>query len=52
MSLSLTAKTFEEVQGAVAGLIKSRILIGHAIQNDLKVCPLNSPRFSALHKPA
>jgi RNA exonuclease 4 len=32
------AKTFEEVQSAVAELIKDRILIGHAIQNDLKVC--------------
>ena len=32
-----TAKTFEEVQGAVAELMKDRILIGHAIQNDLKV---------------
>jgi hypothetical protein len=31
------AKTFEEVQGAVAELMKDRILIGHAIQNDLKV---------------
>jgi len=32
------AKSFEEVQGAVSELIKDRILIGHAIQNDLKVC--------------
>jgi len=32
------AKSFEEVQGAVAELIKERILVGHAIQNDLKVC--------------
>jgi RNA exonuclease 4 len=31
------AKTFEEVQGAVAELMKDRIVIGHAIQNDLKV---------------
>jgi DNA polymerase III epsilon subunit-like protein len=38
--LSLAAKTFEEVQGAVAELTKDRILIGHAIQNDLKVCTL------------
>jgi RNA exonuclease 4 len=33
----LPAKTFEEVQGTVAELMKDRILIGHAIQNDLKV---------------
>ena len=38
--LSYPAKTFEEVQGAVAELVKDRILIGHAIQNDLKVCTL------------
>ena len=31
------AKTFEEVQSAVAELMNDRILIGHAIQNDLKV---------------
>ena len=31
------AKTFEEVQVAVSELMKDRILIGHAIQNDLKV---------------
>jgi RNA exonuclease 4 len=31
------AKTFEEVQGGVAELMKDRILIGHAVQNDLKV---------------
>jgi RNA exonuclease 4 len=35
-----SAKTFEEVQSAVAELIKDRILIGHAIQNDLKVCTI------------
>jgi hypothetical protein len=34
------AKSFEEVQGAVSELINDRILIGHAIQNDLKVCIL------------
>lgn len=38
--LLLPAKTFEKVQGAVAELVKNRILIGHAIQNDLKVCTL------------
>ena len=32
----LPAKTFEVVQGAVAELMKDRILIGHAIQNHLK----------------
>lgn len=34
------AKSFEEVQTKVADIIKDRILIGHAIHNDLKVCPL------------
>lgn len=31
------AKIFEEVQALVAELMKDRILVGHAIQNDLKV---------------
>jgi hypothetical protein len=31
------AKTFEEIQGVVAELMKDRTVIGHAIQNDLKV---------------
>lgn len=34
-----TATSFEEVQAKVADIIKDRILIGHAIHNDLKVCP-------------
>jgi len=42
--LSYPAKTFEEVQGAVAELFKARILIGHAIQNDLKALMLSHPR--------
>ncbi len=37
ISLLFLAKTFEEVQGVVAELMKDRTLIGHAIQNDLKV---------------
>lgn len=31
------AKPFEEVQKRVAALTKDRILVGHAIHNDLKV---------------
>lgn len=31
------APTFEEVQKTVAGLVDGRILVGHAIDNDLKV---------------
>jgi hypothetical protein len=31
------AKSFEEVQKTVAGLFKDRILVGHAVYNDLKV---------------
>ena len=38
VSLKILAKTFEEVQGSIAELIKDRVVIGHAIQNDLKVC--------------
>jgi len=40
----INAKSFEEVQGAVSELIKDRILIGHAIQNDLKALMLSHPR--------
>ncbi|KAF5360961.1 hypothetical protein D9756_005160 [Leucocoprinus leucothites] len=38
------AKPFEEVQKQVADLIKDRILIGHAIHNDLKALLLSHPR--------
>ncbi|KAF8901891.1 ribonuclease H-like domain-containing protein [Gymnopilus junonius] len=40
----LQAKPFEEVQKIVADLIKDKILIGHAIHNDLKVLLLSHPR--------
>ncbi|KAH8996292.1 ribonuclease H-like domain-containing protein [Lactarius akahatsu] len=40
----INAKTFEEVQGLVAELIKDRIVVGHAIQNDLKALMLSHPR--------
>jgi len=40
----INAKTFEEVQSSVAGLMKDRIVIGHAIQNDLKALMLSHPR--------
>lgn len=33
------AKPFEEVQKQVADMLKDRILVGHAVFNDLKVCP-------------
>ena len=33
----ITAKSFEEVQKQVAALLKDRILVGHAVHNDLKV---------------
>ena len=33
----MTAKPFVEVQKQVAGLLKDRILVGHAVHNDLKV---------------
>ncbi|KAI0044242.1 ribonuclease H-like protein [Auriscalpium vulgare] len=38
------AKSFEEVQTFVADLIKDRVLIGHAIHNDMKVLMLSHPR--------
>ena len=35
--LPMTAKPFVEVQKQVADLLKGRILVGHAVHNDLKV---------------
>lgn len=40
----INAKTFEEVQGLVAELIKDRVVVGHAIQNDFKALMLSHPR--------
>ncbi|KAG1737861.1 MipD protein [Suillus paluster] len=37
------AKSFEEVQKTVAALTKDRILVGHAVHNDLKVLLLSHP---------
>jgi RNA exonuclease 4 len=39
-----TARSFTEVQVAVANIIKDRILVGHAIQNDLEVLLLSHPK--------
>ncbi|KAI0759975.1 ribonuclease H-like domain-containing protein, partial [Trametes elegans] len=39
-----TAKPFEEVQQQVADLLKDRILVGHAVHNDLKALLLSHPR--------
>lgn len=38
------APNFESVQTEVAKLIKGRVLVGHAIQNDLKALLLSHPR--------
>lgn len=38
------APSFAEVQGEVATLIRDRILVGHAIHNDLKALLLDHPR--------
>ncbi|KAG2347371.1 ribonuclease H-like protein [Suillus weaverae] len=37
------AKQFEEVQKTVAALTKDRIIVGHAVHNDLKVLLLSHP---------
>lgn len=36
----MIAKSFSEVQKLVSDLLKDRILVGHAVHNDLKVCPI------------
>lgn len=38
------APSFSEVQGEVAALIKGKVLVGHAIQNDLKALLLSHPK--------
>ncbi|KAJ1600973.1 hypothetical protein NDA14_005539 [Ustilago hordei] len=38
------APSFSEVQGEVAKLIKGKVLVGHAIQNDLKALLVSHPR--------
>ncbi|CDR88110.1 related to REX4-strong similarity to X.laevis XPMC2 protein [Sporisorium scitamineum] len=38
------APSFAEVQGEVANLIKGKVLVGHAIQNDLKALLLSHPK--------
>ncbi|KAI0332925.1 ribonuclease H-like protein [Cubamyces sp. BRFM 1775] len=40
----VNAKSFEEVQKQVADLLKDRILVGHAVHNDLKALLLSHPR--------
>lgn len=38
------AVSFEEAQKKVADLLKHRVLVGHAVQNDLKALSLSHPR--------
>ncbi|TFK81791.1 ribonuclease H-like protein [Polyporus arcularius HHB13444] len=40
----VAARPFEEVQREVADLLKDRILVGHAVHNDLKALLLSHPR--------
>lgn len=40
LMLLISAKDFPTVQKRVAELIKGRILVGHALRNDLKVSGL------------
>lgn len=39
--LCAAAEKFEDVQKEVASLLQGRILVGHAVHNDLKVCEWN-----------
>jgi RNA exonuclease 4 len=40
----INAKPFKEVQQEIADLIKDRVLIGHAIENDLRALLLSQPK--------
>lgn len=39
-----TARDFDEVQQEVAGILKGRVLVGHAIKNDLDAMMLSHPK--------
>ena len=39
-----TARTFEQVQEDVAALMKGRVIVGHAIKNDLEAMMLGHPK--------
>lgn len=39
-----TARTFEEVQQAISELMEDRVLVGHAIKNDLDALMLSHPK--------
>lgn len=39
-----TARTFEEVQAEVEQILKDRVLVGHAIKNDLEVLMIGHPK--------
>jgi hypothetical protein len=43
MLIAFPAKSFEAVQTQVAALLKDRILVGHAVYNDLKALLLSHP---------
>ena len=38
------ARSLEEVQGAVAGLLEGKILVGHGVRHDLEVLMLGHPK--------
>ena len=42
MHMYFLAKPFEEVQKRVSDLLKDKILVGHAVHNDLKVRMVHS----------
>ena len=50
ISFFLIAPSFSEVQKQVSDLLKGRILVGHAVQNDLKVKYDNNNIFYTSHK--
>lgn len=39
-----TARSFEEVQTDIAAILKDRVLVGHAVKNDLEAIMLGHPK--------
>ncbi|KAF4577517.1 3'-5' exonuclease [Pleurotus pulmonarius] len=44
----VNAKSFGEIQSQVTGLLKDRVLLGHAVYNDLKALSLEHPQTQTL----
>lgn len=47
--LTRAAPTFEQIHPKIEAALKGKIVVGHAVFNDLKVCSLSLSFCSTLH---